>query len=76
MTNTLTLSCPPEYFDMRELSILEGLQRVRDELKSLKQDRSTYIKSPDIIFLYDRTVEQVQLLNDARIKNPKEQNQG
>ncbi|RKF57820.1 UPF0662 protein C30C2.08 [Golovinomyces cichoracearum] len=75
MTNTLTLSCPPEYFDMRELSILEGLQRVRDELKSLKQDRSTYIKSPDIIFLYDRTVEQVQLLNDARIKNPKEQNQ-
>lgn len=76
MTNTLTLSYPPVHFDMRELSILEGLQRVRDELTLLKQDRSTYIKTLDIIFLYERTVEQVQLLNDARIKNPKEQNQG
>ena len=50
--------------------------RIRDELTLLKQDRSTYVKSSDVVSLYDRTVDQVKHLNEIRADKPQENNQG
>ena len=62
--------------DTREQPILEALLRIRDELTLLKQDRSSYVKSSDVLPIYDRVVEQVNLLNEIRTDKPHEQNQG
>ncbi|KAG0652120.1 hypothetical protein D0Z07_0985 [Hyphodiscus hymeniophilus] len=64
----------PIPLDSREQPILENLQRIRDELTLLKQDRSTYVKSSDVMVLYDKVVEQVRLLNEIRVDKPKEDN--
>jgi len=53
---------------------LESLERIRDELTLLKQDRSTYVKSSDVMVLYDKVVEQVRLLNEIRADKPTEDN--
>lgn len=50
----------------QEKPILEKLLLVRDDLLLLKQDKSTYVKSSDVLPLYERVVEQVSLLNDVR----------
>lgn len=52
--------------DSREREIFERLTAIRDQLLLLKQDRTRYIRSQDVQQLYDQTVEQVKLLNDAR----------
>lgn len=52
--------------DARELAILQNLTEIRDKLLLLKQDRTTYIRSQDIIPLYDQTIEQVKELNIVR----------
>jgi hypothetical protein len=65
----------PLPLDAREQPILDALRRIRDELTLLKQDRSSYVKSSDILPLYDRTVAQVQLLNEIRADKPDEDNQ-
>jgi len=65
----------PLPLDSREQPILDALRRIRDELTLLKQDRSSYVKSSDIIPLYDRTVAQVQRLNEIRADKPDEDNQ-
>lgn len=52
--------------DAREQAILERLTVIRDKLLLLKQDRTTYIRSQDIIPLYDETIEQVKELGDVR----------
>lgn len=49
-----------------EKPILEKLVSIRDKLLLLKQDKSTYVKSQDVLPLYEDIIEQVQLLNDAR----------
>jgi hypothetical protein len=49
---------------------------LRDQLTLLKQDRTTYVKSSDVMPLYDKVVEQVRLLNDIRAEKPTEDNQG
>lgn len=49
-----------------ERGILEKLVLVRDKLFLLKQDKSTYVKSSDVLPLYDEVIEQVHHLNDAR----------
>lgn len=49
-----------------EKPILEKLVSIRDKLLLLKQDKSTYVKSQDVLPLYEEIIEQVQLLNDAR----------
>jgi hypothetical protein len=56
--------------------MLESLQRIRDELTLLKTDRTTYVKSSDVLPLYDKVVDQVKLLNEIRIDKPQETNQG
>ncbi|KAI1913883.1 hypothetical protein LOZ53_002537 [Ophidiomyces ophidiicola] len=52
--------------DPQEQPILDQLLLVRDALLLLKQDKSTYIKSQDVLPFYDRVIEQVQLLNSIR----------
>ncbi|KAG5922701.1 hypothetical protein E4U61_004663 [Claviceps capensis] len=52
--------------DAREQAILARLSAIRDHLLLLKQDRTTYIRSQDVIPLYDQTIEQVKELNHVR----------
>ena len=73
MTDTPNL---PVSLDPREQPILENLITIREDLTLLKQDRTTYIKSSDVLDLYDRVVKQVQELNAIRADKPQEQNRG
>ncbi|MCJ1416864.1 hypothetical protein MMC32_003203 [Xylographa parallela] len=57
--------------DPEEKPILDSLLYIRDKLSLLKQDRSTYIKSKDVLSLYNETIKQVQLLNDVRKERKK-----
>lgn len=52
--------------DAREQAILDRLTVVRDKLLLLKQDRTTYIRSQDVIPLYDETITQVKDLVTIR----------
>jgi hypothetical protein len=65
---TLIMDTPavPAPRDTREQAVLEKLVVIRDQLLLLKLDRSTYIRSQDVIPLYDRTIEQVKELNTIR----------
>ena len=67
---------PP--LDPREEPILARLLQLRDELSLLKQDKSTYVKSQDVIHIYDQVIEQVPLLNARRNEHgkPLESNRG
>jgi hypothetical protein len=65
----------PLPLDPREQPILEALRRIRDELTLLKQDRSSYVKSSDILPVYDRVIAQVKVLNEIRADKPEEDNQ-
>ncbi len=64
--------------DPKEQPILTRLLELRDQLSLLKQDRSSYIKSHDILPLYDNIIEQVHLLNVIREEHgkPLESNRG
>ena len=63
--------------DAREQAILDRLGLIRDQLLLLKQDRTTYIRSQDVIPLFDRTIEQVKELNRVRTETGnKEENRG
>jgi hypothetical protein len=71
-----TPAVPPPR-DAREQAILDQLVLIRDRLLLLKQDRTTYIRSQDVIPLYDQTIEQVKELNHARAENNNmEENRG
>ncbi|KAL8976258.1 MAG: hypothetical protein Q9205_007697, partial [Flavoplaca limonia] len=63
--------------DPKEQPILDRLLVIRDKLSLLKQDRSTYIKSHDVLDLYEHIIQQVHLLNIIREDHdkPLEQNQ-
>ena len=52
--------------DAREKEILERLVTIRDALLLLKQDRTQYIRSQDVMGLYEQTVDEVRKLNDVR----------
>jgi hypothetical protein len=71
MADTPTFQLPS---DPLERPILENLTQIRDELTLLKQDRSTYVKSSDVIALYEKVVEQVRQLNEVRTDKPREDN--
>jgi hypothetical protein len=72
MTDTPTFPL----LDAREQPILDSLKRIRDELTLLKQDRTTYVKSSDVMPLYEKVVDQVRLLNEIRAEKPEHENQG
>ncbi|KAK4201462.1 hypothetical protein QBC40DRAFT_278259 [Triangularia verruculosa] len=52
--------------DAREQQILEKLTVIRDQLLLLKMDRTKYIRTQDVMVLYEQLVEQVKLLNEVR----------
>lgn len=52
--------------DPREKSVLDSILIIRDRLLLLKQDKSTYVKSQDILPLYEQVIEQVSKLNEVR----------
>ncbi|PYH99239.1 hypothetical protein BO71DRAFT_343342 [Aspergillus ellipticus CBS 707.79] len=56
----------PAPLDPREQPILERLLRTRDALLLLKQDKSSYIKSRDVLPLYEEVVVEVEKLNAVR----------
>ena len=60
--------------DPKEQPILDKLLNIRDHLSILKQDRTTYVKSQDVIKYYDALIEQVELLNQIRADKRDEQN--
>ena len=60
--------------DPAEQPILDKLLNIRDHLSILKQDRSTYVKSQDVIKFYDQLIEQVEALNSIRKTKRDEQN--
>ncbi|EAL88393.1 conserved hypothetical protein [Aspergillus fumigatus A1163] len=53
----------PVPFDPQEQPILERLLRTRDALLLLKQDKSSYIKSRDVLPLYEEVISEVEKLN-------------
>ena len=75
MTDSPAVQTP---LDPREQPILDRVLHLRDKLSLLKQDKSTYIKSHDVIALYDQVIEQVHSLNILRKDHgkPLEQNRG
>ncbi|GKT44928.1 UPF0662 protein [Colletotrichum spaethianum] len=68
-----TPTCPPPRDD-REKEILERLVAIRDRLQLLKQDRTTYVRSQDVLPLYEETIEQVRQLNECRSSDRREEN--
>ncbi|CAG8983060.1 hypothetical protein HYALB_00006088 [Hymenoscyphus albidus] len=72
MTDTPTLPPP---LDPREQPVLDNLRQLRDQLNLLKQDRTTYVKSSDVMPLYEKVVAQVKVLNELRADKPDEDNQ-
>lgn len=75
MTDSPAVQAP---LDPKEQPILDRILTIRDNLSLLKQDKSTYIKSHDVLELYDQLIEQVHLLNIIREEHDKalEQNRG
>jgi len=60
--------------DPKEQPILDSLLSIRTQLELLKRDRSTYVRSQDVLQLYDQVIEQVQVLNEIRVTKRLEQN--
>ena len=49
-----------------EQPVLEKLIQLRQRLQLLNKDRTKYIRSQDVVALYDQLIEQVQKLNTIR----------
>jgi hypothetical protein len=62
----------PSQLNPDEQQILDRLLATRADLILLKQDRTTYVKSCDVISLYNNVIEQVNLLNEIRRVHVKE----
>ena len=62
--------------DPKEQPILDKLLSIRTQLELLKGDRSTYVKSQDVIDLYNQVIEQVVVLNELRTTKRLDQNRG
>jgi len=73
MTDSPAVRTP---LDPDEQPILDSVLAIRDRLSLLKQDRSTYIRSQDVISLYDQVIQQVEKLNGIRTNKRSEQNRG
>jgi hypothetical protein len=60
--------------DPNEQPILDRLLGLRDQLSVLKSDRSSYIRTQDVLDLYKRLIGEVEKLNDLRADKRGEQN--
>lgn len=73
MTDSPAVRIP---LDPQEQPILDQLLGIRTQLELLRADKSTYVKSEDVIRLYGSIVEQVERLNKIRTHKRLEQNRG
>ncbi len=62
--------------DEGERQVLEKLMAIRDQLQLRKLDRTTYVRTQDVMVLYNQTIEQVRILSEIRNGKPVEENQG
>lgn len=61
--------------DPREQAILQKLELIRDRLLLLKRDRTNYIRTQDVMPLFDETMDQVRELTVVRAETgDKEEN--
>ncbi|KAI8633704.1 hypothetical protein F5Y19DRAFT_489165 [Xylariaceae sp. FL1651] len=60
--------------DEGEKQILEKLVAIQDQLLLRKLDRTTYVRTQDVLVLYDQTLEQVKHLNEIRSGKSVEEN--
>ncbi|KAI9652743.1 MAG: hypothetical protein M1821_007817 [Bathelium mastoideum] len=60
--------------DPKEQPILDRILDIRDRLSLLKADKSTYVKTQDVLTLYTQINEQVEILNEIRKEKRDEQN--
>ncbi|KAI1751287.1 hypothetical protein F4782DRAFT_505307 [Xylaria castorea] len=60
--------------DEGEKQVLEKLVAIQDQLLLRKLDRTTYVRSQDVMGLYDETVYQVRRLNEIRSGKSVEEN--
>lgn len=60
--------------DPKEQPVLDRILIIRDHLSILKQDRSTYVRSADVVKYYNQLIEQVEILNQIRETKRDEQN--
>lgn len=61
--------------DPKEQPILDRILHIRDQLSILKQDRSTYVKSADVVTHYNSLIAQVDQLNTIRASENKRDEQ-
>ncbi|KAI1081211.1 hypothetical protein F5B20DRAFT_78968 [Whalleya microplaca] len=61
--------------DEGEKQVLAKLVAIRDQLQLRKLDRTTYVRSQDVMVLYNQTIEQVKRLNEIRGGKATEENQ-
>ena len=73
MTDSPAVRAP---LDPKEQPILGQLLALRSKLELMRQDRSTYVKSHDVVELYHQVIEQVAVLNEMRTTKRTEQNRG
>ncbi|OAA67303.1 putative protein family UPF0662 [Niveomyces insectorum RCEF 264] len=60
--------------DAHEREILAHIESIRDRLLLLKQDRTRYIRSQDVLELYEQTIDQVRQLSRVREGRQGEEN--
>ncbi|KAI1211775.1 uncharacterized protein F4807DRAFT_419005 [Annulohypoxylon truncatum] len=60
--------------DQGEREVLEKLIAIRDQLQLRKLDRTTYVRTQDVMILYDQVVEQVRILSELRDGKSVEEN--
>ncbi|TKA73105.1 hypothetical protein B0A55_04842 [Friedmanniomyces simplex] len=60
--------------DPKEQPILDSILSIRDHLSILKLDRSTYVKSQDVMSYYNQLIDEVDKLNAIRETKRDEQN--
>ncbi|KAI1439274.1 hypothetical protein GGR50DRAFT_14053 [Xylaria sp. CBS 124048] len=60
--------------DEGEKQVLENLVIIRDRLQLRKLDRTTYVRSQDVMGFYDDTIHQVKLLHEIRQGKSVEEN--
>jgi len=57
-----------------EAALLDNILTIREHLSLLKNDRSSYVKSADVVKYYNQLIEQVEQLNIIRQTKRDEQN--
>ncbi|KAK7542235.1 uncharacterized protein J3D65DRAFT_613068 [Phyllosticta citribraziliensis] len=71
MTDSPAVRAP---LDPKEQPVLDQLLGIRTQLELLRADKSTYVKSEDVIRLFNTLIDQVEVLNQLRSNNRLEQN--